>query len=516
MNGLRVTLVTAGIAVFGAVPLVPGRATASAPGKRYYTFARDVAPILYTKCASCHHAGEVAPFSLTSYADAKAKAKTIAAVTAQKFMPPWQAVSKQQFANDRSLTPSQIATLKAWADSGAPAGDLASAPPAPKFTKGWQIGEPDFVGEPAKAYPVAAEGADEYRCFVIPTHFSSDRYVTDVELKPGSRKVVHHILVYLDTSGEARKMDGKDGKPGYVSFGGPGFDSVGTLGGWAPGLQPIAMPRGCGMWLPKGADIVLQVHYHKDGKPETDLSEIGLKFAKSPVDKMVRWESVGNVFLSLPAGARRSLVTADIQLSTPVTLLDVIPHMHLLGRDMRVTATLPDGSKRELIHVENYDFNWQTRYTYKQPIKLPKGTHIALVAHYDNSAANIHNPNSPPKTVHFGPQTTDEMCFAFFSFTLDDEHLIAGKHLGNQIAVPDKSDTFSMMFDALDKAHRGTIGVSQLTDFVRKYRLGENEFESGTFKPDRVAIGLLSAYGRHTKGEMLKSEFVKMALAFSN
>ena len=505
-------------AIFAWAALVPAPLAArGAPSdKKIYTFAKDVAPILYSKCAMCHHPGEVAPFALMSYEDARNKAKTIAAVVEQKFMPPWQAVSHIEFSNDRTLTASQIATLKAWADAGAPAGNLSAAPKPPTFTSDWHIGKPDFVGKPAKAYDVAAEGPDEYRCFVVPTNFSEDRYVTDVELRPGSRKVVHHILVYVDTSGGARKKDGKDGKPGYISFGGPGFDPAGTLGGWAPGLQPMSMPAGAGMWLPKGADIVLQVHYHKNGKPETDLSEIALKFAKTPVDKKVRWESVGNVFMSLPPGEKRSEVTADMVLATPLTLLDVIPHMHLLGHDMRVTAILPDGSKRELIHVENYDFNWQTRYTYKHAIKLPKGTHLALVAHYDNSTDNPHNPNSPPKQVHCGEQTTDEMCYAFFSFTLDDEHLQTGKKLGDSIAVPDKSDTFSRMFDRFDTPHAGSLDETELTQFVSEYRPFANEFGGSKFNPGNVAGFLLGSYGKSVKGKLSKTEFVKMANDFSN
>ena len=516
MRALPTKLLTAGLLPVIALMPAPRAASPSKPPKRLVTYARDVAPIIYSKCATCHHAGEVAPFSLMSYEEASAKAKTITAVTQQKFMPPWQAVSHGEFSNDRTLTPGQIATLKAWTDAGAPAGDLSNAPAPPTFTSNWQIGEPDFVGKPAKAYGVAAEGADEYRCFVIPTKFAEDRYVTGVELKPGSRKVVHHILVYVDTSGEARKKDGRDGKPGYSSFGGPGIDAAGTLGGWAPGLQPMSMPTGAGMWLPKGADIVLQVHYHKNGKPETDQSAIGLKFATAPVDKKVRWEAVANILLSIPAGSKRAEVTADLDLSTPVTLLDVIPHMHLLGHDMRVTATLPNGSKRELIHVDNYDFNWQTRYTYREPVKLPKGTHLALVAHYDNSTENPHNPNSPPKQIWFGEQTTDEMCFAFFSFTLDDEHLTKGMKLGDNIVVPDRSQTFSRMFDRFDTAHTGSLDKAALTEFVNQYRLGAGELGGTKFNAGNVAAFLMGSYGKAVKGKLSKAEFVKMAIQFSN
>jgi hypothetical protein len=183
---------------------------------------------------------------------------------------------------------------------------------------------------------------------------------------------------------------------------------------------------------------------------------------------------------------------------------------------MRVTAILPDGSKRELIHVENYDFNWQTRYTYKHAIKLPKGTHLALVAHYDNSTDNPHNPNSPPKQVHCGEQTTDEMCYAFFSFTLNDEHLQTGKKLGDSIAVPDKSDTFSRMFDRFDTPHAGSLDQTELTQFVSEYRSFASEFGGSKFNPGNVAGFLLGSYGKSVKGKLSKTEFVKMANDFSN
>ena len=362
------------------------------------TFAHDVAPILYAKCAACHHAGEVAPFNLTSYSDARNKARSIAAAVERKQMPPWQAASHGEFENERTLTHAQIQTIADWAAAGAPAGNLKAAPLAPKFTPGWQMGAPDFIGEPGQAYSVSADGPDDYRCFVIPTHFNEDRYVTGVEVRPGNRKIVHHVLLYLDTSGAARKMEGKDGKPGYQSFGGPGFVPSGSLGGWAPGLQPLSLNPEDGFLLPKGADIVLQCHYHKDGKPETDLTRLGLRFAKGTVDKKVRWEAIGEEIIDIPPGDKSYVVTSNLKLPRALTILDVIPHMHFLGHDMTVTATMPDGAKETLIDVDHYDYNWQTRYTYKQPVHLPAGTTLSLLAHYDNSADNPRNPQQPAQT----------------------------------------------------------------------------------------------------------------------
>ena len=477
------------------------------------TFAKDVAPIIYSKCAPCHHQGEVAPFNLTSYEEAKAKAPTLVAAVKTKYMPPWQAVSHGEFVNERTLTPSQIETIEAWSKAGAPKGDMSKAPQAPVYTPGWAMGKPDFVGKPSRAYEVAAEGEDEYRCFVIPTNFPEDRYVTAVENKPGNRHVVHHILVYLDKSGTARKKDGKDGKLGYTSFGGPGFVPVGSLGGWAPGLTYQKLPNENGLILPKGADIVIQVHYHKDGKPETDLSQIGLQFAKGPIDKMVRWESVDNELISIEPGEKNHEVKANVTLPAPITVLDVIPHMHLIGHDMTVTATLPDGTKKQLIQVEPYDFNWQTRYTYKEPLHLPAGTKLDLVAHYDNSSDNPHNPNNPPKKVVFGEQTTNEMCFAFFSYTIDSEHITKGIYgkSGERMIAEQEHSMLDRIFDNFDVNHDGFLDVDEMTKAIVYFQAAEPSNGKTPEDPAKSAKLAIAFYGKEQKGKLSRSEFNKLA-----
>jgi copper type II ascorbate-dependent monooxygenase-like protein len=480
------------------------------PHKVVPTFARDVAPILYAKCANCHHAGEVAPFSLTNYEEARAKAKTIVASTERKLMPPWQAVSHGEFQDERTLSATEIETLKDWADGGAPAGDLKKAPPSPTFTPGWMMGTPDFVGGADRPYPIAGEGADDYRCFIIPTHYSEDKYVAAVELRPGNRKVVHHVLIYVDSNGLARKIQSKDGKPGYASFGGPGFPPTNSLGGWAPGLQPNILGPGAGFLLPKGADIVLQLHYHKDGKPETDLTKIGLKFAKGPVDKEVRWNAIGEQVLDIPPGNSAYPVTTTLTLPRDLTVLDVIPHMHWLGHDMTVTATFPDGTKKSLIDVSHYDFNWQTRYTYKEPVKLPKGTVLTLVAHYDNSKGNPRNPNNPPKPVTFGEQTTNEMCFAFFSYTLDKEHLAQGVRLEEKDDFGLSDNELDKMFDKFDADHDGFLEAPELAALIR-YFSGEAPSTDGKpTKSDNNAKMAVMFYGKAHKGALTRDEFMKL------
>lgn len=405
----------------------PTRAAPKNDAKARLTFARDIAPIIQSKCASCHRPGEVAPFSLLSYEDVSKHAKQIAMVTKSKFMPPWKADSHGEFMDERRLTDEQINTINAWSDAGSPMGDPKDMPPAPKFPSGWKLGPPDKVVGLTEAYKLEAEGRDVYRCFVIPTDLTEDKFVSAVEVHPGNRAVVHHVIAYLDTSGAARKLDEKEPGPGYTtSGGGPGFIPAGFLGGWVPGNEPRHLPDGTGSFVAKGSDIVLEVHYHKDGKPETDQTQIGIYYCKKPVDKRMRMMPVINPFFKIPAGADNHPVNASNAVFRDITIVNIIPHMHLLGRNMKVTATTPDKAEKPLINVPDWDFNWQMTYTYKDPVKLPAGTKISLIAHYDNSTKNLRNPNKSPRDVGWGEQTTDEMCLAFIGYTIDKEELTKG------------------------------------------------------------------------------------------
>jgi hypothetical protein len=428
--GSVITVVLAGTAA-GAL-LLAGRPAAKADsGAAGYrprkagtlTFNKEIAPIVFNNCSSCHRPGEVAPFSLLSCGDVKKRAQQIALVSERRIMPPWKADSHGEFLDERRLTPEQIGMLRQWADEGAKEGNPADRPSPPQFTEGWQLGKPDAIFEPSESYPLAAEGADVYRCFVLPTNYSEDRWVSAVEVRPGNRAVVHHVLVFLDTSGQARKLDEKDPGPGYTSFGGIGFLPAGGLGGWAPGIFPRHQPDGVGGLLPKGSDIVLQVHYHKSGKAELDRTKIGVYFSRKPVEKRTRTFMLLNLALRIPPGDDNYTIRAGMTVPADVTLRGVTPHMHLLGKEMTVTATLPDGTEKQLVRVPDWDFNWQTPYAFKEPIKLPSGSKINLVARYDNSDKNPRNPSHPPKLVHWGEQTTDEMCIAFLNYTLDAEHL---------------------------------------------------------------------------------------------
>ena len=387
------------------------------------TYSEHIAPILQKNCQTCHRHGEVAPFTLIDYSDAKAWATEIAEYTQARLMPPWKpAPGYGHFKNERRLTDTEIEMITHWVDAGAPSGDLNAVPPAPEFHDGWALGEPDWIAEMPVEYEIAPEGEDEYRQFIIPTNFETDMYVQAVDVQPGNRKTVHHVIAYLDVNGAARELDAQDPKPGYVTEGtSPGFDASGTVGGWAPGVMPLVLPEGVGYLLPKGADIVMQVHYYRTGHVEYDRSRLGLYFSKVPDTAKLHIDEAINTEFVIPPGEAVHEVLASKKIKRDVYLLATMPHMHLLGRDMRLVATTPTGEAHDLIWIQDWDFNWQDIYHYREPLFLPAGTQVNLVAHFDNSAENPANPHDPPVPVGWGEKTTDEMCIGFLYYVKANE-----------------------------------------------------------------------------------------------
>jgi len=369
------------------------------------TFARDVAPILYRHCATCHHPGEVAPFPLLTYPDAAKRAKLIATVTASRYMPPWQPEPGYgHFQGERRLGDADIATLRRWAEAGAPEGDPAQLPPAPRFPEGWQLGTPDMTVSMPKPFAIAADGPDQYMCFVIPLHLTADKYVRAMEFRPETRSVVHHALFLLDAGHIGRQLG-----ESYPCFGTPGFLPSGALGGWTPGMQPARMPEGLQLTLRKGSDLVMQIHYHPTGKAESDQSTLGLYFTDKPPAKWVMDIPLGSHQIDIPAGERAYKVRDHF--TTPVDLeaVGIIPHAHYICKEMDGWAILPDGRKQWLIRIRDWNFNWQEQYRYAAPVKLPADTRLEMEFTYDNSDANPRNPNHPARRVLWGPETTDEM-----------------------------------------------------------------------------------------------------------
>ena len=383
-------------------------ALAAAPD--YYN---DIEPILAANCTVCHSSGQVAPFALSSYNDAKKHARLIAAVTASHRMPIWK--PEPDFANfqdERRLSAVQIATLGQWANAGAPQG---KPPVAQKSTATAPNQTPDLILQMPAPIRIPADGPDQFLCTVIPIPITEDKWVSKVAFEPGNPKIVNHSLFFLVDQDKALKKAGAQGY--YTCFGGPGGLPPGALGGWAPGAFPHGLPAGSARQLKKGLALVMQQHYHPSGKPEQDQSRLKIFFAKAPVERQVNGLAVRTRDIHIPAGSTRHIIKASLEIPVPVTLIGTTPHMHYVGKEIKATAVLPSGQVIPLISIRDWDFNWQGQYRYAKPIDLPAGTRIDMEAIYDNSASNPHNPNSPPKPVEWGEQTTNEMAICFFEYT---------------------------------------------------------------------------------------------------
>jgi mono/diheme cytochrome c family protein len=424
-----------GVLLAGALFAAPLCSTAaSAAVHDPPTYSREIAPILQANCQECHRPGGIGPFSLLTYGDARSRAAQLEAYTRRRIMPPWKAADGfGEFADARRLTDEEIATIARWVEAGAPEGDPEHLPPPRQFPEGWTLGTPDLVLDAGEAFEVPARGPDIYRNFVLPLHATEDLWVSAVEVAPDSSEVVHHVVLYLDPQGKSLALDKAQPGPGFTVFGvDAGFSPAVWMQGWAPGAMPRFLPEGTAWKIPARSYLVMQVHYHPHGHAVKDRTRIGLHFASGPVEKRVRVSAaLGNLNFQIPPGAARYPVSASVRLPDEISMLTVWPHMHQLGREMKVTATLPDGSVKPVVWIPEWDFHWQLMYTMKQPLKLPQGTRLELKAYYDNSAENPHNPNRPPKAVRFGPQTTDEMCFCFFLYTVDAEQLTLGLPVEN-------------------------------------------------------------------------------------
>lgn len=351
----------------------------------------DAARVLYKHCADCHRPGQAAPFPLLDYGDASRRARQIAEVTRRRYMPPWKASSPVgAFHGERRLSAQEIAVLEAWAKAGAPRGNAAvAAPPPPPAEQpgGLTLTMPH-------SFAVPAEGPDIYQCFVIPAAAARNRWVNGVTFRPGAPRVVHHALVFA----------GKPDRNDYPCFGAPGFVPARGLGGWSPGQGTFVFPTGTAALLPAGHDVVLQIHYHPSGALEEDRSSVTLHFQEEPPARRLIDVPLGTNAIDIPAGAAAYRVTDSFTLPVDVDVLGVIPHMHYVGKAVRGWA-----GARLLVEIRDWDFNWQDRYWYRQPVRLKAGTRLTAEFIYDNSAANVRNPSRPPRRVTWGFGVNDEM-----------------------------------------------------------------------------------------------------------
>jgi hypothetical protein len=425
MNRTRVAVALAGL--IGTAASVYAQ-SATAP-----TFSRDVAPILYKNCTNCHRQGEIGPMPLVSFADARPWAKAIANRVTDGTMPPWHAdPAHGEFLNDRRLSAADRDTIVRWASNGAAEGNRADLPKLPAYAEGWQMGQPDTIWSMQEDYPIPASGTIEYKNFEVPTNLTEDKWAQAIEVRPGNRSVVHHVIVYLIDPKPVRAPQPFTPGPGMrrpadapKTEHGPEVNDrpmkhgpTGWLSGYAPGQSVRVYQPGTALRVPAGATLIIQEHYTAIGKETTDRTRIGIKWAKEAPKTAVDVATLQNANFVLPAGASDTRVDAELTLKEDTTVWSILPHTHMRGKKWEVAAIYPDGRSELILAVPNYDFNWQTDYIFKQPLNLPKGTKIRTSAWYDNSTANKANPD-PKKDVYWGDQTWEEMQFTAITFSLN-------------------------------------------------------------------------------------------------
>ncbi|MEZ5331549.1 MAG: tetratricopeptide repeat protein [Thermoanaerobaculia bacterium] len=384
----------------------PQRAPESVP-----TFARDVAPIVYANCAPCHQERGPGPFDLLSYGDVKRRARQIALVTGDRFMPPWQPENPPgTFHGERRLSPEEIATLAAWAEAGAPAGDLSRAPSRPPVRPQWPLGPPDLIVEMEEGYTLPAEGRDVFRNFVLPIPNETLRYVRAVDLAPENPKLIHHATMWIDRTQLSRQVDGETETPGYPSMDPrtSAEDPDGYFLGWTPGTQAFEGSEDVSWRLDPGTDLVLQLHMLPTGRPEPVRVKVGFYWAGRPPAVRPFIVHLGSRTLDIPAGAKDYAIEDEYRLPVAVDALALRPHAHYLGTRVEVAARRPDGVVTPLLEMP-WSFNWQEEYHYVDPVSLPAGTVLHLRIEYDNTVDNPLNPHQPPERVRFGPSSFDEM-----------------------------------------------------------------------------------------------------------
>ncbi len=376
------------------------------------TYSETIAPILSEHCARCHRPGGLGPFSLLEYGSVRDRAALIAAATRRRAMPPWKPDAPVgAFQGERRLTSDQIDLIARWAAAGAPEGK----PAAPLVSRdagdgGWQLGVPDLVLRLPDPYTVAAGASDVYRKFVLPARLDELRWIRALEVRPGPGGAIHHARVMIDSTGRSRDLDAADPLPGYDGF---MMDSAefpyGHVLGWAPGKTTTVQPDSLSWPLTPGSDLVLQLHVLPQHAPIAVAPEVGLYYAASPATLRPVAVMLNALTIDIPAGDAAHMVMDRYRLPVAVDVLAIYPHAHYLARKIHATATLPDGTERLLLRIDDWDYNWQDEYRYVEPVRLPAGTRVEMRYVYDNSAANSRNPHHPPQPVRFGPKATDEM-----------------------------------------------------------------------------------------------------------
>ena len=379
------------------------------------TWSEDIACIVYSHCSSCHNDNGVAPFSLMSYSDAFTWQWAIKSAVEARRMPPWKADNEfNELAHQRALNQQEIDLISAWVDASGPEGDPGLAPDPPIFSGGDEISSPDLTLQiPTYTVP-SLTSEDLYRCFVLPTSEGVDKFITGIEVLPGNSNIVHHVILFSDTSDIALDLDAADPGPGYTSFGGVGSTSAQQIGAWVPGSKANFTPSGMGFNLPANANLIMQIHYPFGSTGEVDSSRVNMRLSTDSLRTIRSLPILNHQYtmtdgpLFVPAGEVKTF-HEQITLPAEVTLLGIGPHAHLICTSMTAFAVTPVGDTLNLIHIPEWDFHWQGLYKFKSPIRLPAFSTLHGYATYDNTASNLNNPSNPPEDVEEGEATTDEM-----------------------------------------------------------------------------------------------------------
>jgi Tetratricopeptide repeat len=421
--------------------LLISAAMVAAPQTPEVTFARDVAPLMYEACASCHREDGPAPFSLITYDQVRRRATQIADVTRRRFMPPWKAEPESgDFVGQRVLSAREIQRIQRWIEVGTPEGNPRDLPRRPTWPDGWLLGTPDLIVTLEAPYGLPATGTDVFRIFAIPLPVAATRFVRGIEFHPGNARVVHHANIRVDATPASRQLDAADPSPGYDGLMPRSAEyPEGHFLGWTPGQVAPLVPSDLAWRLEPGSDLVVQLHMQPSGAVEEVKPSIGLFFGRDPPRHTPTILRLGSQSIDIPPGEHRYVVKDAYPLPVDVDVLAVQPHAHYRAREIKGIATLPDGSTRWMMHITDWDFRWQHVYREVAPIALPKGTVLSMEYTFDNSAENARNPQLPPVRVSWGQRSQDEMGDLWFQLLAhnDRDRATLARDVNRKMTVED-------------------------------------------------------------------------------
>ena len=489
--------------IFACIPFFTARAQTP-------TWSQDVACIVYSHCTTCHHEGGAAHFNLSTYTEAYYSRNDVKAATEQRYMPPWPPdPNYRSLAHERVLTQAEIDIIGSWVDGGAPEGDPQLAPPIPVYSNASQIPQPDLTAV-MEDYVVPPSSSDLYRCFVLNIDNPIDQFITKLEVIPGNRPIVHHVLVFQDTSGQAQVLDAQDIDPGYTSFGGIGVNSAKLIGIWVPGSDALETPTGMGIELLAGADLVIQIHYPALSTVQLDSTRVNIQFGTAPIMRELAIDPVLDHLVTITDGplaiAPNEVRTFHAQYTTPIaaTITAIGPHSHLLGKRMKAYAIPPGGDTIPLINIPKWDFRWQGMYQFRHPIYLPAGTVLYGEAEYDNTVSNLSNPNSPPAWVWLGEATTNEMMLFYFAYAY-------GIPSDADIIVDDATHTEH--YQDCDPALQVGIGDLQRGSGLSAWPIPANDIVYVATSGRRGIVRLLDSSGRSILQEVASGDRTQFDVA---